>query len=409
MFSKVLSRAVATLVILGLLGGCAEIDRRGGIIAEAEDYVLFVAHTKSHRLFRSYLLVGVLLAAARQGGHNDTDKLAIEANLKAALEVASEAYQCLYPSDQARIVLTSSTTAAIGSLEALNFQPPAICQFFDEKMARLDYALFRLALTTLFNDKSNVYLADIRDKLFGKIPVLSESVKAAVHANTALNQATTMVDDLLNLSFSSAGPVVTLLPLYRDSLELNMWLLVDNLTRFCALPGAKPARVNADGSVAPTFSLDAEHVCTTKEYALSIMNNGNGYLPDWRMFVRKMNDVAHGIEAFQPHLFLITKLMWRTCLSLLGGLAEPGTASQSRENRCTSMLQNALFKAQMDADLVQGGDGRFYSASLLRTRVARGRVGPAAGEPGRATARQSPRQEPEATGSITSPAVPAAR
>ena len=71
MFLRAASRVVAAVVALSMLIGCAEIDRRGGTVAEIEDYVLFAAHTKSHRLFRSYLLIGVLLAAARQGGHNE--------------------------------------------------------------------------------------------------------------------------------------------------------------------------------------------------------------------------------------------------------------------------------------------------------------------------------------------------
>ena len=73
MFLRAASRVVAAVVALSMLIGCAEIDRRGGTVAEIEDYVLFAAHTKSHRLFRSYLLIGVLLAAARQGGHNEAD------------------------------------------------------------------------------------------------------------------------------------------------------------------------------------------------------------------------------------------------------------------------------------------------------------------------------------------------
>lgn len=231
--TRVIARTVALVLVASMLTGCAEFNRRGGVVAQAEDYVLFVANTKSHRLFRSYLLVGVLLAAARQAGHNEADKLAIEANMRAAVETAYEAYQCLYPNPGTKKFITDNVNAAIGTLEAVSFRLPAVCQFFDEKMARLDYALFRLALTTLFNAESNASLAEIRDKMMGKIPILSDSVKAAIHATKAVNQATTLVDDLLNLSFSSAGPVLALLPLYRDSLELNMWLIIDNLTKRC--------------------------------------------------------------------------------------------------------------------------------------------------------------------------------
>lgn len=347
-----------------MLTGCAEINRRGGIVAQGEDYVLFVANTKSHRLFRSYLLVGVLLAAARQAGHNEADKLAIEANMRAAVETAYEAYHCLYPDTSTKVVVTDNTVAAIGTLEAARFTLPAVCQFFDEKMARLDYALFRLALTTLFNAESNASLSEIRDKLMGKIPVVSDSVKAAIHATKAVNQATSLVDDLLSLSFSSAGPVLTLLPLYRDSLELNMWLIIDNLTKRCQLT---PVIVTPgpDGYYPASYAMAPGEVCGTLAYALQIMNNGNGDLRLWRDFVWNMNYATLAIEAYTPHFFLVTKLMWRSCQNLLGDTTEY-VVNPTSKNKCQTALNQALAKAAFEADLVPGEGGRLYSASLER-------------------------------------------
>ncbi len=63
MFSKMGMRVIAAIVAIAMLGGCAEFDGRGGVVAEVQDIVLFKAYTKSHRLFRSYMLAGVLLAA----------------------------------------------------------------------------------------------------------------------------------------------------------------------------------------------------------------------------------------------------------------------------------------------------------------------------------------------------------
>jgi hypothetical protein len=358
------ARMTALVLVASMLTGCAEFNRRGGIVAQGEDYVLFVANTKSHRLFRSYLLVGVLLAAARQAGHNDADKLAIEANMRAAVETAYEAYHCLYPDANTNIAITDNAVGAIGTLEAARFTLPAVCQFFDEKMARLDYALFRLALTTLFNAESNASLSEIRDKLMGKIPVLSDSVKAAIHATKAVNQATSLVDDLLNLSFSSAGPVLTLLPLYRDSLELNMWLIIDNLTKRCQLA---PANVTPgpDGAYAPSYAMARGEVCATLAYALQIMNNGNGDLRLWRDFAWNMNYATFAIEAYTPHFFLVTKLMWRSCQNLLGDSTEY-TKTPTARNKCQNALNQALAKAAFEADLVPGEGGRLYSASLER-------------------------------------------
>jgi hypothetical protein len=164
MFSRIGARVVAAVVAMSMLVGCAELDRRGGVVAEIQDVVLFTARTNSHRLFRSYMLIGVLLAAARQGAHNQADADAIEGNLKSALSISYEAYQCLYANSTdpratavswvKEVTATPTPPSLIGTFAAVNFEPPAICQFFDEKMARLDYALFRMALSTLFNAQS---------------------------------------------------------------------------------------------------------------------------------------------------------------------------------------------------------------------------------------------------------------
>lgn len=400
MFSRMGVRVVAAMVATSMLVGCAEFDRRGGVVAEMEDVVLFTAQTKSHRLFRSYLLIGVLLAAARQGAHNQADAAAIEGNLRTALAISYEAYQCLYAnSTDPRAAAPSwikeaapAPTSSIGTFKAVNFDPPAICQFFDEKMARLDYALFRLALSTLFNAQSNVYLAEIRDKLLGEIPVVSATAKAAIYTNKALNQTTNIVDDLLNLSFSSAGPVLTLLPLYRDSLEMNMWVIVDTLTRTCQQPYTDPV-FQSDGTPVAHYDLN----CATRDYAVYILHNGNGYLPTWRDFVRKMNYVAVDVEAYAPHFVLVSRLIWRSCYSLFA------------PDDCAAVMQGAANIASQQAMLVNAREGgRVYSASInSRSRLARQPIPAPADAAPKVTAAPPPR-EPDSTGSISEPKAPAA-
>jgi hypothetical protein len=396
MFSLFGVRVIAAMVAMTMLAGCAEFDRRGGVVAEIEDVVLFTAQTKSHRLFRSYMLIGVLLAAARQGAHNQADATAIEGNLKTALAVSYEAYQCLYAnSTDARATAVSwvkeaSTEAQpgmIGTFAAVQFAPPAICQFFDEKMARLDYALFRLALSSLFNAQSNVYLAEIRDKLLGEIPVVSATAKAAIYTNKAVNQTTNIVDDLLNLSFSSAGPVLTLLPLYRDSLEMNMWVIVDTLTRSCGSPVAYPV-FQSDGTPVAHYDLD----CATRDYALYILNNGNGYLPTWRAFVRNMNYVAADVEAYAPHFALVSRLIWRSCRNLL------------MPTECGIVMQQAASAAGQDAMLVNVKEGsRVYSASINpRSRLAR-QPAPAPADAAAPNVIAAPPRDSDSTGSIGRP------
>jgi hypothetical protein len=388
MFSHLFFRFMALSVIVVTLCGCAEIDRRGGVVADIEDYVLFTAHTKSHRLFRSYMLIGVLVAAARQGGHNEVDREAIGGNLKAALSVAYEAYACLYYDKNTVPDWIKASVEEIGKLGAVGFSPPKICQFFDEKMARLDYALFRLALSTLFNEKSNTQLANIRDKLIGEIPVVSASAKAAIFGVRAANQVTTIVDDLLSLSFSSAGPVLTLLPLYRDALEMNMWVIVDSLTRACDVSETDLAKVNLVSAppVPDQFGMD----CATRDYALYILGQGNGNLVDWRNFVRRMNYVGNSIDAYQPHFVLVTRLIWRSCRRLL------------REDDCKKLIEDTVALATRESiEVVVNERHRSYSASVRApSQFAKGRLAP---PPDRAPAAVSnPRRDPESTGSIPS-------
>ncbi|TQF33839.1 hypothetical protein [Bradyrhizobium sp. UNPA324] len=401
-------RIVAAVVALSMLSGCAEIDRRGGTVAEIEDYVLFVANTKSHRLFRSYLLAGVLLAAARQGSHNETDKAAIEGNLKTVLTISSEAYNCLYPRGTGKYIVVGFDDATkvqnapnkIGTIDASGYTEPAICQFFDEKMARLDYALFRLALSSLFNAQSNVYLGEIRDKLMGKIPVLSSTAKAAIYANKAVNETTTIVDDLLNLSFSSAGPVVTLLPLYRDSLEINLWLIIDNLTRRCS---TFAWAIDWNAPVDATYDISSEAaVCKTLAYARYIMNNGNGNLRLWRAFVSNMNYATLNFDAYVPHFYLVTAFIWRTCKSFFDA-----------ENACKTVMAGTLADDPVYKEIfeqryfIRGTGGRFYSVKRQTpTEYARQPVPTRPSEPSSAVA--APRREPESTGSIeqSKPAAP---
>jgi len=399
MFSRRFVRVVATMVVTALVSGCAEFDRRGGLIAEAEDVVLFSAQTKSHRLFRSYLLIGVLTAAARHGGHNQADAAAISGSLQQALTVAFEAYECLYAySDQGawldkvtrRPAPNSATdpTVVIGQVGAINFDAPAVCQFFDEKMARLDYALYRLALNSLLNEKTSAQLTSIGDKLIGEIPVLSPAAKAAIFGTRAVSQASNIVDDLLNLSFSSLGPVLTLLPLYRDSLEMNMWVIVDNLTRTCAdtRPSATVFVLSTADPPQPNYKSD----CQTKYYALSILNNGNGDLKVWRSFVRSMNDAHAVIEAYGPHFALVSRLIWRSCSNLF-----------IKEAECARLFTDAMTNAAGEAVRVPvaNRDGiRNYSASArLPPRFARQRLldpKPGATSGGR---------DAESTGSIAPP------
>ena len=157
------------------------------------------------------------------------------------------------------------------------------------------------------------------------------------------------------------SPVLTLLPLYRDSLEMNMWIIADTLTRTCADPNPLPrdTMLLKDGTPAPSFALD----CQTKAYAFYILNYGNGDLRAWRNFAFQMNYVGMGIEAYAPHFVLVSRLIWRSCSNLL------------KQADCTDVLTKAIAQASGESILVKVHEGnRVYSASEIGRASCRERV-----------------------------------
>ena len=138
----VFSACIVTLI------GCAEIDRRGGVVAQVEDWVLFRAVTKSHRLLRSYALAGSLIAVARNTPSiNAAEKKAIAGRLQGVLQLAQEAYFCLYPDrytdkwDEIGKDPSKLTALKASAINVGEYPPVDSCIFFVGRMAELDYAL----------------------------------------------------------------------------------------------------------------------------------------------------------------------------------------------------------------------------------------------------------------------------
>ncbi|SEI14609.1 hypothetical protein [Tardiphaga sp. OK245] len=440
------ARMTALVLVASMLTGCAEIDRKGGYIDQIEDAVLFRADTKTHRLLRSYLLATVLLTVARRQGHNDIDSTAIAGALEGALAIANEAYMCLYPGlyertdDAASFPVDPSklkSRNSIGGPDEITMwtsegrlvsvtkpaQQPRWCQFFDEKMSRLDYALFRLAAVTLFNGESRQSLADIQAKLIGRIPVISDTVTAAIHVNKAANQITSIIDDLLNVAFTSAGPVLALLPVYRDSLELNMWVVTDYFALSCKeyWPQTYDAIIAGSATV-----LDAAPECAGLVSAIVALRKGNGNPKIWRDFLKQISAEYEGdfsktlpVEAYRPHFFLISQLLVRSCRSVLSDGQKP--------KRCEQVLTDALEKAAFNADnatgsLINSGGpptpGRWMTVSLplpgarmVQLRPRRSLAGNPSGggtshAPLRSVGSAPVSAGPDSTGSIGRPPAP---
>lgn len=387
------ARMTALVLVASMLTGCAEIDRRGGIADQIEDY-LFKADSKSHRLLRSYLLVGALLAVAQRQGVNDVDRGAIKGSLEGALRVANEAFSCLYPgtfdseyvseTPELEIIDWNASPAALTTTHMY----PRWCQFFDEKMARLDHAIFRLATVTLFGQQDRNQFAEIRDRMVGRLPVLSDTLKTAISANRVINQTSTLIDDLLNLSFASLGPVTTLLPLYRDALELNTWIIIDSMARACVL-------ANQNGSLAlpaipksGALDFDKTNPCDAYRYAVYMAQEGNAEPANLRAFIHFMYQVPVKVEAYRPHFYVVSRLIGRSCLAILN------------EQECKLVLRYAVEKTDLFTNnAYTKPPGKFTASLFPRTMFALTKPKPAKAGP--------PLSDPTSTGAIGRSSVPA--
>jgi hypothetical protein len=343
------------------LCGCAEIDRRGGLTDQVSDAILFRADTKTHRLLRAYTLIGTLMAVARRHGQDATSQAIIVPHLTAALKDAYEAYLCVFPLPPSQ-----------------NDNPNLWrCQFFDEKMSRLDYSLYRLAMVTLFEKEDRKFFAEVRDRLVGKIPIATDGIKALLHASAATKQTFTVAEELLQLSFTGLETVAYLLPIYRDILELDMWVIIDNLTPFCPAEGPRPmlafpGPAAANGvkvAVAPIVVIPAYSTadpCPTLRYAISIFNNGNGNLRLWREFIRMLNGEVQNIEAQQIHFRIVGRWLWFSCLEVLkGDKADPAKkCADIAAEVDNSIKDNLYFMIPTPGPKYRGVD-HFYSTSIM--------------------------------------------
>lgn len=274
-----LGRLAAVFAVAASVAGCAEFNRRGGIGDYLGDHLLFRADTKSHRLLRSYVVVAALVTTARHQGLVEGDRHSLAGRLQATLDVVNEAYEC-------RFTLRED------------------CVFFDEKMARLDYQIYKLALLTLFDAESQQFLLDVRDKLVGDLPVvgplLRSTTRAVALANdvaTTAAQATQVVDGLLRLSEFGLKTGARITPLYRDALELDMRVILADLAGRCARGDAGSCAARQDGALA--------------------YRDGAGDLRSWRAFIRSVNGQVLLVEAEPAHFVLVSNLLWDSARKIL--------------------------------------------------------------------------------------------
>jgi hypothetical protein len=215
---------------------------------------------------------------ANNRGIPSGDKMAMGSRLGQTMDVVEEAFVCAYESRSG-------------------------CVFFDEKMARLDYNLYKLALLVLVNAETKALFAYIQKELVPQIPVVTPAVEAAAAAGKAATETATVatqvvdvVDSLVRLGYNAVETLGPLLPLYRDAQELDMKVVLDMLARKC-VANLKPVTVALTMKpFAQTLDDYFDHnpapattPCIDFKDAVAIYKWGNGDLGQWRQFTKEMN------------------------------------------------------------------------------------------------------------------------
>jgi hypothetical protein len=293
-----LLRGIMAAAVASSLFGCAEFTNRGGIVDSLEDVILFRADTKSHRALRSYVMVGALISLAQRGGVSSSDYPNLVVRINTTLLLAREAFECAYESHNG-------------------------CIFFDEKMARLDSSILRLALLTLFDSETKEFYDQIHDKLVQDIPVLGAATKSVQSAIRLLSDVTLtaaqgaeVIDSLARLGLRALRKASRVTPLYRDAMEMDMVVIVDYLGRHCeaALGTGQLGRYLLYRDYVGRMG-EAES-CQRFKFAYELYNEGNGKLGSWIEYVHQLNGTLQFVGPTADHFISVSRLIWSSCMTL---------------------------------------------------------------------------------------------
>lgn len=304
----VLLKPLRVLAAALMLSGCAitdEFNRQGGFTDRILDTVLFAAETREHRVFRSYLLVGILARIGSESPVNLDDREAVGFRIAQAVQASKDALICAKDSH---------------------------CAFFEDRQAILDRRLFRLAVAVLYPEETRDLLAKVRGALQGKVPVAGRALTAASaaielvgEAGGAVNEAAGIVNSLLDLGYTGLQYSQRLGPLYRDSLDLDMRILMAALegrldeaswkcsekgvTQVVALPEDDPAFLKPE---------EATTICVALQSSRRSYNGSVASIGDWRRFLNgEAKHYAGWMKPREEHWIQASDLIWRGCDLLL--------------------------------------------------------------------------------------------
>lgn len=271
------------------LSGCAitdEFRRQGGFADRVLDWAFIAADGREHRVFRSYLLIGILARLGSESPVDLDDRDAVALRIRNAVQAAKDALICAKDEH---------------------------CAFLEDRIALLDRRIFRLAVAVLYPEETRDLLARMRMALQGKIPVAGRALNAAKAAvelvgetGGTVEEAAGAINSLLDLSFTAARYSQRLGPLYRDSMNLDMRILIysleqDTTVRSCSIPN-EPATYCGDLLAA----------------AQNSYKKGSGDIGAWRDFLNGPARAYRGnMVPATVHWLQASDLVWRSCDLLL--------------------------------------------------------------------------------------------
>jgi hypothetical protein len=268
-----------------LTSGCAEFTRHGGVMDWLEDSFWFRADTKKHRILRSYLLVGSVLNVATKSNLSAEEREVLAKRVNTAIRQADEAFTCAFESIRG-------------------------CVFFDERLARLDSSIFRIAVAALYPEETRDLMSVVRKGLVGKVPVAGNALEVAIKATElgavtagAINEGAVAVASLLKLGETGLQYGSRIGPLYRDSLEMDMRVFLLSMRSSCSVPAAA--------------------ACEAYDRAFQIYKEGAGDLSEIRRFLRsEATAYSASMTPAASHFMEASELIWRSCQNLLSTPAQ---------------------------------------------------------------------------------------
>jgi hypothetical protein len=283
MFQSIVRSAVVLLSVL-VLSGCAitdEFRRQGGFADHVFDKII-PADSRQHRVFRSYLIVGILARVASESPVNLDDREAVAGRIEKAVQASREALGCA--------------------------RDPA-CAFLDDRIAMLDRRLFNLAVAVLYPEETRDLLARMRQAIQGDIPIVGRTLvaaKAAVElvgeAGGAVNDLAGVINSLLDLSVTAYRYSNRLGPLYRDTIGLDMRIFIASMEKACLKRGQL-----------------ADRACDLNVRAVEMYKDGAGSIAEWSRFLRHdVTDVTWLMVPEPKHWIEASDLIWRGCDLLVG-------------------------------------------------------------------------------------------